>query len=67
MSRINKTAFVGGCGGEPWSKVRTLSRSFDTLEQAQRFADGKNVVDVYKSRGRFKVEWQTRQQIPQDD
>lgn len=38
-------------------KEKTLSRSFDTLEEANKFADGKDVVDVYKSRGKIKVEW----------
>ena len=36
---------------------RTLSRSFDTLEQANAFAEGKHVLDIYKSKGRFKVEY----------
>jgi hypothetical protein len=34
-----------------------LSRSFDTLEEAQRFAEGKRVVDIYISKGRYKVQW----------
>lgn len=38
-------------------KEKTLSRSFDTLEEANKFADGKDVVDVYKSKGKIKVEW----------
>ena len=36
---------------------RTLSRSFVTLEQANAFAEGKHVLDIYKSKGRFKVEY----------
>ena len=36
---------------------KTLSRSFDTIQDAQSFADGKNVIDIYKSNGRYKVEW----------
>lgn len=39
-------------------KVRNLTRSFETLEQANAFADGKQVVDIYRSKGRFVVEWQ---------
>ena len=35
----------------------TLSRSFDTLEQAKAFAEGKDVRDIYKAHGRFKVEY----------
>ena len=36
---------------------RTLSRSFDTLEAAQKFAEGKDVRDIYRAHGRYKVEW----------
>ena len=35
----------------------TYSRSFDTLEAARKFAKGKDVRDIYKINGRFKVEW----------
>ena len=59
MARFGKNAYYGGYGGEPLTKVRTLSRSFDTLEAAQKFAEGKKVVDIYRAGGKFKVEWQT--------
>ena len=36
---------------------RVLTRSFDTLEEAERFAEGKDVRDIFRSKGRFKVEW----------
>ena len=36
---------------------RTLHRSFDTLEAAQKFAEGKTVIDIFRSQGRFKVEY----------
>ena len=36
---------------------RTLSRSFDTLEAAQKFAKGKDVRDIYKRNGKYVVEW----------
>lgn len=36
---------------------RKLTRSFDTLEAAQKFAEGKIVLDIYRANGRFKVEW----------
>ena len=56
MPRINHTGYH-----HDWSdgnyKMRRLSRSFDTLEEAQRFAEGKNVTDVYKCKGKYKVEW----------
>lgn len=37
--------------------VRRLSRSFDTIGEATKFAEGKEIVDIYKSKGRYKVEW----------
>ena len=46
---------------------RTNSRSFDTLEAAQRFAEGKDVRDIYKSHGRFKVEWITTNRVDYDE
>lgn len=36
---------------------KTLSRSFDTIQEATAFADGKNATDIYRSKGRYKVEW----------
>ena len=57
MGRMNKTAHYGGYSGEPFTKVRTLSRSFQTLEAAQKFAEGKQVIDIYRNKGRFVVEW----------
>ena len=45
---------------------RTLSRSFDTLGQAQKFAEGKNVTDIYRAHGRFKVEWEQIKRIDYD-
>lgn len=39
------------------TKERSLSRSFDTLDEARAFADGKKTVDIYLSKGRYKVEW----------
>lgn len=36
---------------------RTLTRSFDTLEAAEKFASGKVVIDIYRFRNRFRVEW----------
>ena len=40
-----------------YTKYRRLSRSFDTLEEAERFTEGKLNVEIYKSRGKYKVEW----------
>ena len=40
-----------------YTKLRILSRSFDTLEEAIKFAEEKQTVDIYKSKGRYKVEW----------
>ena len=67
MARFNKTAYYGGYGGEPLRKVRTLSRSFDTLEAAQKFAEGTRVTDIYRANGKFKVEWQIITEIHFDD
>ena len=39
------------------TKRRILSRSFDTVEDARRFADGKLNTEIYVSKGRYKVEW----------
>lgn len=56
MARINKTVKWfdwenGHC------KDRELSRSFDTKEEALKFAEGKHNTDVYMSKGRYKVTW----------
>ena len=37
--------------------ARMLSRSFDTLEEAKKFAENKLNSEVYQSKGRYKVEW----------
>ena len=36
---------------------RVLTRSFPTLEAAQKFADGKNVLDIFRKNGKYVVEW----------
>ena len=38
--------------------IRRLSRSFKTLEEARKFAEGKNVLDIYRYRGLIRVEWE---------
>ncbi len=40
-----------------WTTEKTLSRSFGTLAEAEAFSRGKNVVDIYRTLGKFKVEW----------
>lgn len=40
-----------------YTKARRLSRSFDTIEEANQFAKGKPNADIYKTKGRYKVEW----------
>ena len=40
-----------------YTKARRLSRSFETMEEAARFADGKADADIYRSKGKYKVEW----------
>lgn len=37
--------------------TKRLSRSFDSLEEAQMFSENKMNADIYKSKGRYKVEW----------
>ena len=36
---------------------RVLTRSFDTIDDAKRFAEWKDVTDIFRSHGRFTVEW----------
>ena len=36
---------------------KTLSRSFKTLDEAKRFADGKTNAEIYISKGLYKVQW----------
>lgn len=36
---------------------KRLSRSFKTLEEAQKFAEGKERTEIYISRRMYKVEW----------
>ena len=57
--RFNKTV-----NGFSWDRGyytdRTLTRSFQTLEAAQKFADGKDVRDIFRKDGKFVVEWVKR-------
>ena len=66
MGRINKTGYYDGWGIIPHKK-RELSRSFDTLEAAQKFAEGKQVQDIYRASGRYKVVWIKTVAIKMDD
>ena len=36
---------------------KVLTRSFPTLEAAEKFAEGKDVRDIYKNKGKYVVEW----------
>lgn len=49
--------------GKKGTKHRRLSRSFATLEEAKRFAEGKQNTDIYRSKGLYKVEWEKVTQI----
>lgn len=53
---MNKTVYKFDWG-KGYTKRRRLSRSFKSLEDAQKFADGKKNTEIYKSKGMFKVEW----------
>ena len=46
---------------------RTMRRSFDTLDAARKFAEGKDVVDIYRSNGRFTVEWTNVVRVDYDE
>lgn len=52
----HKTTFRD-CSLDGFTKRQTLTRSFDTLEAAQKFAEGKNTLDIFRAKGRFKVQW----------
>ena len=56
MARISKTLYRYD-ERRGFIIVKTLSRSFDTIEEARRFAEGKQVTDIYRFKGRFRVEW----------
>ena len=53
---VKKTIYKSDWGNGT-RKIRTLSRSFKTLDEAERFASGKQVTDIYMSKGLVKVEW----------
>lgn len=40
-----------------YTVCKRCSRSFATLEEANKFADEKPNSEVYISKGRYKVEW----------
>lgn len=43
--------------GSTCTKQQTFHRSFDLLKQAQAFADKTHAADIYKSKGRWVVEY----------
>ena len=54
--RFNKT--VNGFNWERgYYTDRVLTHSFPTLEAAQKFAEGKDVRDIYRSKDKYVVEW----------
>lgn len=40
-----------------YTVAKRLSRSFGTIEEASRFAKDKTNADIFRSKGKFKVEW----------
>lgn len=52
--RKSFTTFSWERGAE---KIRRLTRSFDTLSEAERFAANKLNSEIYKSRGKYVVAW----------
>lgn len=57
MGRVSDTVLVGFNWKDGSYIEKKLHRSFETLEEAERFAEGKNVRDIYRCKGRYKVEW----------
>ena len=49
---------ITNAGIEGHTEHRYLTRSFETLEAAQKFAAGKTVFDIFRRRGRFVVEYE---------
>ena len=56
MTRIRKTTYTRDWESG-YTKRRRLTRSFNTIEEARRFAESKQTTDIFKSKGRFVVEW----------
>ena len=56
VGRINKSAYKFDWTNG-YTIERKLTRSFDTLEQAQKFAENKRNADIFRSKGRYTVEW----------
>lgn len=53
---MNKTAYRFDWENG-YTKSRRLSRSFETREAAEAFAEGKHGTEIYVSKGKYKVEW----------
>lgn len=53
---MNKTR-SGFNWADGYYQTREFSRSFDTIEDAKRFAEGKDVLDIFRSKGKYKVLW----------
>ena len=54
---------ITNVGIEGHTERKVLTRSFETVEEAQRFAnrktaEGKTVYDVFRRRGRYAVEYE---------
>lgn len=55
--------WITNAGIEGHTEHKRLTRGFETLEAAQKFADkktadGKTVYDVFRRRGRYAVEYE---------
>lgn len=47
-------------------ELRIMHRSFPTLAAAQKFAEGKEVDDIYRAKGRFVVEYRKTVRVDYD-
>ena len=57
---------VVSCGIDGHTERKVLTRSFETLEAAQKFAEGRFVHDIYKRNGRFAVEYEKTTRVVYD-
>ena len=60
MARVNKTTYRHDWVNGHY-KQRSLTRSFETMDEAERFAEGKDVVDIYRRKGKYTVEWMKKE------
>ena len=60
MGRVSDKVYVGFNWNDGDYIEKVLSKSFTTLEQAKEFAENKDVVDIYRFKGKYRVEWKKK-------